>query len=143
VTRPEVSDSPVVRAAQTSGQAAGNRTATSFVSNRSSFEVGGTGKAMAGIDILVSASQIAEAPRITEVPKWATLEKPSLTIPFNLTGCPAMSVCSGFGAGGLPVCVQLIAKPFAEPLLFKAAHAYETSVATRKRRPALAMQEAA
>ena len=66
-----------------------------------------------------------------------------LTIPFNVTGYPAMSVCSGFGAGGLPVCVQLVAKPFAEPLLFKAAHAYETAVATRKRRPAMAMQEAA
>ena len=99
--------------------------------------------AMAGIDVLVSESQAAEAPRITEVPKWATLEKPSLTIPFNLTGYPAMSVCSGFGAGGLPVCVQLIAKPFAEPLLFKAAHAYETAIATRKRRPALVVQEAA
>ena len=99
--------------------------------------------AMAGLDILVSASQVAEAPRITEVPKWATLEKPSLTIPFNLTGYPAMSVCSGFGAAGLPVCVQLIAKPFAEPLLLTAAHSYETAVANRKRRPAIAMQEAA
>jgi aspartyl-tRNA(Asn)/glutamyl-tRNA(Gln) amidotransferase subunit A len=98
--------------------------------------------AMAGIDILVSASQAAEAPRIDEVPKWGTMEKPSLTMPFNLTGYPAMSVCSGFGAGGLPVCVQLIAKPFAEPSLFKAAHAYEAAVATRRRRPALALQEA-
>ena len=99
--------------------------------------------AMAGIDILISASQAAEAPRIDEVPKWGTMEKPSLTMPFNLTGYPAMSVCSGFGAGGLPVCIQLIAKPFAEPTLFTAAHAYETAVATRRRRPALALQEAA
>lgn len=99
--------------------------------------------AMAGIDILVSASQPAEAPLITEVPKWATMEKPSLTMPFNLTGYPAMSVCSGFGAGGLPVCVQLIAKPFQEVALFQAGHAYETALATRKRRPVLALQEAA
>jgi aspartyl-tRNA(Asn)/glutamyl-tRNA(Gln) amidotransferase subunit A len=99
--------------------------------------------AMAGLDILVSASQPTEAARITEVPKWATLEKPSLTMPFNLTGYPAMSVCSGLGAGGLPVCVQLAAKPFAEPLLFRAAHAYEAAVANRGRRPAFAMQETA
>jgi aspartyl-tRNA(Asn)/glutamyl-tRNA(Gln) amidotransferase subunit A len=99
--------------------------------------------AMAGLDILVSASQPSEAPLITEVPKWGTMEKPSLTMPFNLTGYPAMSVCSGFGAGGLPVSMQLIARPFAEAKLFAAAHAYEVVVGTRKRRPTMAMAEAA
>jgi aspartyl-tRNA(Asn)/glutamyl-tRNA(Gln) amidotransferase subunit A len=95
--------------------------------------------AMADLDILVSASQTGEAPKITEVPKWGNLEKPSLTMPFNVTGFPAMSVCSGFGVGGLPVCVQLIAKPFAEPTLFRAGHAYEAATNWRAKRPALAM----
>jgi aspartyl-tRNA(Asn)/glutamyl-tRNA(Gln) amidotransferase subunit A len=71
------------------------------------------------------------------------MEKPSLTMPFNLTGYPAMSVCSGFGAGDLPICVQLIAKPFDESTLFKAGHAYETAMSTRKRRPTPALEEAA
>ncbi|HTI81091.1 MAG TPA: amidase [Acetobacteraceae bacterium] len=99
--------------------------------------------AMANFDLLVSASQPAEAPRITEVPKWGTMEKPSLTMPFNLTGYPAMTVPTGFGAGGLPVGMQLIAKPFQEPLLFQAAHAFEKAIGTRKRRPMPAMAEAA
>jgi len=99
--------------------------------------------AMAGFDILVSASQAAEAPLIAEVPKWSTMEKPSLTMPFNLTGYPAMSVCTGFGAGGLPVSMQLIAKPFAEATLFQAGHAYEVAVGTRKRRPSMVLAEAA
>jgi aspartyl-tRNA(Asn)/glutamyl-tRNA(Gln) amidotransferase subunit A len=99
-------------------------------------------QAMAKYDMLVSASQASEAPKITEVPKWATLEKPSLTIPFNLTGYPAMSVCSGFGAGGLPVAIQLIAKPFAEATLFAAGYAYEMAVGNRKRRPVPAPAEA-
>jgi aspartyl-tRNA(Asn)/glutamyl-tRNA(Gln) amidotransferase subunit A len=99
--------------------------------------------AMAGYDILVSASAVSEAPKITEVPKWAMMEKPSLTMPFNLTGYPAMSVCTGFGAGGLPISMQLIAKPFAEPTLFRAGHAYETAAGTRKRRPAMAPADAA
>src|SRR5579863_818724 len=73
--------------------------------------------AMVGLDLLVSASQPTEAPRITEVPKWGNMEKPSLTMPFNLTGYPAMTVPTGFGAGGLPVGMQLIAKPFQEPTL--------------------------
>jgi aspartyl-tRNA(Asn)/glutamyl-tRNA(Gln) amidotransferase subunit A len=94
--------------------------------------------AMADFDILVSASQQGEAPLITEVPKWGNLEKPSLTMPFNLTGYPAMSVCSGFGAGGLPVCMQLIARPFAEATLFRAGHAYESATEWRKKRPAMA-----
>jgi aspartyl-tRNA(Asn)/glutamyl-tRNA(Gln) amidotransferase subunit A len=94
--------------------------------------------AMADLDILVSASAATEAPRITEVPKWATLEKPSFTMPFNVTGSPAISICTGYGAGGLPISMQLIAKPFAEPLLFQAAHAYETATDWRSQRPALA-----
>jgi aspartyl-tRNA(Asn)/glutamyl-tRNA(Gln) amidotransferase subunit A len=91
--------------------------------------------AMADLDILVSASTATEAPRITEVPKWATLEKPSFTMPFNVTGSPAISICTGYGAGGLPLSMQLVAKPFAEPLLFQAAHAYETATDWRARRP--------
>jgi aspartyl-tRNA(Asn)/glutamyl-tRNA(Gln) amidotransferase subunit A len=93
--------------------------------------------AMEDVDILVSASAATEAPRITEVPKWATLEKPSFTMPFNVTGSPAISICTGYGAGGLPLSMQLIAKPFAEPLLFQAAHAYETNTDWRSQRPAL------
>ncbi len=94
--------------------------------------------AMADLDILVSASQPGEAPEITEVPKWGNLEKPSLTMPFNVTGNPAMSVCTGFGAGGLPVCMQLVAKPFDEVTLFRAGHAYEQASEWRKKRPAMA-----
>ena len=94
--------------------------------------------AMADIDILVSASQPGEAPLITEVPKWGNLEMPSLTMPFNVTGYPAMSVCTGYGIGGLPVCMQLIAKPFAEPTLFRAGHAYEKAMDWRAKRPSTA-----
>ncbi len=95
--------------------------------------------AMADLDILVSASQVGEAPLITEVPKWTNLEKPSLTMPFNVTGYPAMSVCTGYGVGGLPVCMQLIAKPFAEPTLFQAGHAYERAMDWRSKRPEMAL----
>jgi len=95
--------------------------------------------AMADIDILVSASQPGEAPLIAEVPKWTNLEKPSLTMPFNVTGNPAMSVCTGYGEGGLPVCMQLIARPFAEPTLFRVGHAYETAMNWRSKRPAMAV----
>ena len=67
------------------------------------------------------------------------IEKPSFTMPFNVTGYPAISVCAGFGAGGLPVSIQLVGKPFAEPTLLRAAHAYETAMPWRAKRPAMAM----
>jgi len=97
-----------------------------------------TAKAMQDVDILLTTNSPTEAPRIDSVPKWASMEKPGFTMPFNLTGLPAMSVCSGFGEGGLPVSIQLVAKAFREPTLFRAAHAYETATPWRNKRPELA-----
>ena len=93
--------------------------------------------AMSDLDIIVSASQPGEAPKIADLPKWA--EKPSFTMPFNVTGFPAISICTGFGEGGLPVSIQLAGKPFSEPMLFGAAHAYETAMPWRSERPAMAV----
>lgn len=47
------------------------------------------------------------------------------TGPFDLTGYPALAVPSGFTAAGLPLGVQLAARPFAESLLLHVAHAFE------------------
>ena len=93
---------------------------------------------MTEFDLLLTAPAPAEAPEITAVTKWSTLEKPSFTIPFNVTGQPAMSVCTGFGAGGLPVSMQLIGRPFEDALVLRAAHTYERATAWRAQRPALA-----
>ena len=93
--------------------------------------------ATADVDILLTASAQGEAPRIDAVPKWAFLEKPNFTMPFNVTGWPAITLCTGFGEGGLPVAMQLAARPFAEPTLFRTAQAYEVAHAWRARRPAL------
>jgi aspartyl-tRNA(Asn)/glutamyl-tRNA(Gln) amidotransferase subunit A len=47
------------------------------------------------------------------------------TGPFDLVGYPALAVPTDFTAEGLPVGVQLAARPFAEPLLFQVAYALE------------------
>jgi aspartyl-tRNA(Asn)/glutamyl-tRNA(Gln) amidotransferase subunit A len=47
------------------------------------------------------------------------------TIPVNLAGLPAISVPCGFSKEGLPIGLQIIAKPFAEETLFKLAHRLE------------------
>ncbi len=84
-----------------------------------------TAAAMADVDVLLTTAAPTEAPAIDSIAKWASMEKPGFTMPFNVTGLPAMSICSGFGEGGLPVSIQLVAKPFEEPTLFRAAQAYE------------------
>ena len=94
------------------------------------------------VDLLVTAGAPAEAPRIDALPKWDNLAKPGFTNPFNITGWPAISVCSGFGANGLPVSVQVAAKPFQEATLLCAAHAFEQSAGLRGRRPTLEREAA-
>ncbi len=96
-----------------------------------------TAAAAKDVDVLVTAGAAAEAPRIDSIPKWTNLEKPGFTNPFNITGWPAICVCSGFGEGGLPVSVQIAAKPFQEPLLFQVADAFEKAAGLRGIRPSL------
>ncbi|NVN93267.1 MAG: Asp-tRNA(Asn)/Glu-tRNA(Gln) amidotransferase subunit GatA [Desulfuromonadales bacterium] len=47
------------------------------------------------------------------------------TIPVNLAGTCAMSLPAGLSSNGLPIGVQLIAKPFGEETILRAAHAFE------------------
>jgi len=49
----------------------------------------------------------------------------NFTGPFDLTGFPAISIPAGFTSGGLPVGMQLVARPWQEAPLLAAAHAYE------------------
>jgi aspartyl-tRNA(Asn)/glutamyl-tRNA(Gln) amidotransferase subunit A len=93
--------------------------------------------AMAGLDVVLTAAATGEAPRIDNVPVWDLFERPSFTIPFNVSGYPAISICSGYGEGGLPVAIQLVAKPFQEPILFQVADAFEKATPFRNTRPAL------
>jgi aspartyl-tRNA(Asn)/glutamyl-tRNA(Gln) amidotransferase subunit A len=92
---------------------------------------------MSDCDLLVSAVQRGEAPRLDAVPKWGLFERPSLAIPFNLTGQPALSICCGFGDHGLPLAIQLAARPHDEDTLLRAGHAYQRATTWHDRRPAL------
>jgi aspartyl-tRNA(Asn)/glutamyl-tRNA(Gln) amidotransferase subunit A len=50
-----------------------------------------------------------------------------LTLPWNLTGVPAMSLPSGAFSQGMPIGIQLAAAPLADAALLRAALAYETA----------------
>jgi aspartyl-tRNA(Asn)/glutamyl-tRNA(Gln) amidotransferase subunit A len=77
-------------------------------------------------DALITASALAVAPRFDAIadPNIARLA-PMQTIPFNVTGHPAMSVPTGVGEGGLPLSLQVVGRPFDEATVFRIGRAIE------------------
>ena len=59
------------------------------------------------------------------------------TIPANMAGIPAISFPCGFDQAGLPVGLQLMARPFAEDVLLRAAYAYEQATGWHRERAVL------
>ena len=59
------------------------------------------------------------------------------TISSNLTGMPAMSIPCGFTSSGLPIGLQIIAKPFDEETIFRVAYTYEQNTEWHLRKPKL------
>ena len=53
----------------------------------------------------------------------------------NLAGLPAVFFPCGFGTDGLPVGLQLVGRPFSEPLLVAIASAYQRETDHHAKRP--------
>src|SRR5438067_1938204 len=94
-------------------------------------------RAMADHELAVTAAAPSEAPPIDQVPKFTIMDRPSLTIAFNVTGSPAMSVCCGYTDNGLPLSFQIVGKRFDDATVLRLAHAYEQATPWRGRRPNL------
>jgi aspartyl-tRNA(Asn)/glutamyl-tRNA(Gln) amidotransferase subunit A len=95
-----------------------------------------------GFDLLVTpTSPIAATPIGATTVRLAGADRPLVrayldhTLPFNLTGQPALSVPCGFTPAGLPVGLQLVGRPFDEALLLRVGAAYEAATAWHTRRP--------
>lgn len=99
---------------------------------------------MSRVDVFVSPNNPVPPPRIDQPMVavrgkeiWVMSLMPSLTIPHNLTGYPALTVPCGLGASGVPVGLQIVGRPFEEVTVFRAAHAYEQATEWHRRRPAV------
>jgi aspartyl-tRNA(Asn)/glutamyl-tRNA(Gln) amidotransferase subunit A len=92
---------------------------------------------MANVDVIVTPGSLAPAPRLRDSIARTDLNGPDITIPFNVTGFPAASICIGFASNGLPVAMQVIAKPFEELVLLQICGAYERATPWRNQRPVL------
>ena len=94
----------------------------------------------AEIDVLATPTLAVPVPAMAEVE--ADLEHQQRyralarnTKPFNTYGLPALSLPGGFTADGLPVGVQLVGRPYAEPLLLRVGNAFQKVVEHHGRIP--------
>jgi aspartyl-tRNA(Asn)/glutamyl-tRNA(Gln) amidotransferase subunit A len=89
-------------------------------------------------DALITASALVAAPAFADIvpnipPNW-----PIQTMPFNVTGNPAMSIPTGFSASGLPLSMQIVGRAFDEGTVLRIGAAFEAATGLSARRPALA-----
>ncbi len=96
------------------------------------------------VDLLLAPTTMRPASRIGEDPvEVEGIELStgaafaSLTMPFNIAGLPAVSLPCGVSAEGLPIGLQLAARPFDEVTLLRAAHAFECATPWASRVPPL------
>ncbi|MGH7153189.1 MAG: amidase [Acetobacteraceae bacterium] len=76
-------------------------------------------------DALLTASSLSTAPRFDAVPDTLSSVSPMQTIPFNVTGHPAISVPVGLGGDKLPLSVQVVGRPFDEAMVLCVGRAVE------------------
>jgi aspartyl-tRNA(Asn)/glutamyl-tRNA(Gln) amidotransferase subunit A len=88
-------------------------------------------------DLLVTAGPYGPAPRFESYRTVAFWQKPNITTPFNVTAGPALVMCNGFSANGLPLSIQLVGRPFDESGVLRAAAALEAATDWRAKRPSL------
>jgi aspartyl-tRNA(Asn)/glutamyl-tRNA(Gln) amidotransferase subunit A len=81
--------------------------------------------ALSHYDVLLTASALSTAPRFDVTVDASSSAAPMQTIPFNVTGHPAMSVPVGLASDGLPIGVQIVGRPFDEATVFRASRAVE------------------
>ena len=85
----------------------------------------GVNRALGDCDALLAATTLTTAPQFSDFDKGAVWT-PMRTLPFNVTGHPALSVPAGF-AGGLPVGLQIIGRHGDEAGILRVAAAFEAA----------------
>ena len=108
-------------------------------------------KAFKEVDVILSPTSPTAAFKIGEklADPIAMYLSDIFTIPANLAGIPAMSVPCGFTSGAgpgsesgsvpksLPIGMQLMARPFDESTMLRAAYAFEQEIGIYRKRPNL------
>jgi aspartyl-tRNA(Asn)/glutamyl-tRNA(Gln) amidotransferase subunit A len=81
-------------------------------------------EAMRGFDAVVTLSSLTLPCRIDDPAAIAKTYDQQARLVFNVTGTAAISVPTGRSASGLPLAMQIAGRSFAEPMVYRVAHAY-------------------
>jgi aspartyl-tRNA(Asn)/glutamyl-tRNA(Gln) amidotransferase subunit A len=73
----------------------------------------------------IPLEQTGQEISIDGIRESATTAYLRLTMPFNITGLPSVSVPCGFSGQGLPIGLQIAGRPFEEATVLRIAHAYQ------------------
>jgi aspartyl-tRNA(Asn)/glutamyl-tRNA(Gln) amidotransferase subunit A len=92
--------------------------------------------AMAPFDAVLTPTSPVPATPIDDTPPGHGAIRHRNTIPFNLTGLPAVSVPCGFTEAGLPIGLQIVGRAFDEAGILNIARAYERASPWNGRPPA-------
>ncbi len=103
-------------------------------------------KVFAAVDVVLTPTCLVAAPKIADLGAMATTELRAFevqkllhnTAPFSLLFWPSVSVPCGFTTEGLPVGLQISARPGADELALRVAHAYEQASDSHRRLPPIA-----
>jgi aspartyl-tRNA(Asn)/glutamyl-tRNA(Gln) amidotransferase subunit A len=87
-------------------------------------------------DAFITAGQ-GEAPRLDAHRSLAFWQRPNLFTAANVTSQPALEICNGFGAHGLPLGMQILGRPFDDATVLRVGHVYEQATDWYRRHPPL------
>jgi aspartyl-tRNA(Asn)/glutamyl-tRNA(Gln) amidotransferase subunit A len=90
------------------------------------------------VDALITASALLPAPAFADIVPNSPPNWPIQTMPFNVTGNPAMSIPTGFSASGLPLSMQIVGRAFDEATVLRIGAAFEAATGLNARRPVMA-----
>ena len=102
---------------------------------------------LAGCDALLCPTALSPAGRIEAAREQVNSQEDMDTrvllrrisaYPFSMANIPAIALPMGYTKAGLPVSLQIGAKPFDEGTVFRVAHAYERATPWHRRHPDLA-----
>ncbi len=94
-------------------------------------------------DALITASTLTPAPAFADIDPNTPPNFPVQTMPFDVTGNPAMSIPTGFSASGLPLSMQIVGRAFDEPTVLGIGAAFEAETKLSERRPSFSVAKAA
>ena len=97
--------------------------------------------AMRDLDAAVTLSSLDMPCRIDDADTIAKTYERQARMPFNVTGTPAIAVPTGFTGAGLPTAMQIVGHPFAEPMVYRIAHAYCEATGWCERHPLVKVAE--